>query len=106
MIDFSTPSQFKPDDASFYKKIRLSDYIILFISRNISDYHLNLIEEGFMDKWNSSTGEFLGDGEMKKDDISVVLASLAPLIVEISKLLNRDLSNNYHREKHMEISLV
>jgi len=65
MLDFSTPSQFKPADASFYKKIRLSDYVILCISQDISDYHLDLIEEGFLDKWNSSTGEFLGDGEMK-----------------------------------------
>jgi hypothetical protein len=49
----------------FYKKIRLSDYVIWCISRDISDFHLDMIEEGFLDKWNCSTGKLIGDGDMK-----------------------------------------
>jgi hypothetical protein len=49
----------------FYIKIRLPDYVLWGISRNISNYHLELNEEGFLDKWSRSTGKLLGDGQMK-----------------------------------------
>ena len=65
MLDFSFHSRFKTDDASFYEKITLNDYVFWRIGREISDFHLDLIEIGFLDKWNSSTGMYLGDGDMK-----------------------------------------
>lgn len=65
MLDFSFHSRFKTDDNIFYQKITLNDYVFLSLSRNISDSHLDLIEEAFLDKWNSSTGMYLGDGYIK-----------------------------------------
>lgn len=43
----------------------LNHYVIWCMEREISDDHLDLIEEAFLDKWNSSTGKPLGDGDMK-----------------------------------------
>ena len=45
--------------------MRIGDYVLWSINRDISVYHLDLIEEGFLDKWNCSTGEIIGDGDMK-----------------------------------------
>lgn len=65
MLDFSFHPRFKTDDVSFYEKITLNDYVILCIGREISDDHLDRIEEAFLDRWNKSTGMYLGDGDMK-----------------------------------------
>jgi hypothetical protein len=65
MLDFSFHSRFKTDDASFYQKMPLTDYVIWCLSRDISDDHLELIEAGFLDLWNISTGKYIGDGDMK-----------------------------------------
>jgi hypothetical protein len=62
MADYGTKHS---DSQLFYRHIRLNDYVVWSISKPISDFHLDIIEEGFLDKWNSSTGKIIGDGDMK-----------------------------------------
>ncbi len=33
--------------------------------KDISEEHLQAIEKGFLDKWNYSTGQIIGDGDTK-----------------------------------------
>lgn len=59
------PSSISPEDREFYKKMPLDHYVIWCLGREISEDHLDLIEEAFLDKWNNSTGKFMGDGDAK-----------------------------------------
>jgi len=78
---------FSSDDREFHKKMPLNHYVIWCLGREISEDHLDVIEEAFLDKWNSSTGKPLGDGEMKNHVYHYLEAK------ELEDYLSQDLVN-------------
>jgi len=75
-------------DIEFSKSLELKMFVVWTIGRRIPENHLLLIEEAFLDKWNNSVGQILGDGDCK-NHVYRYIESKDPIVFPSQELVDQ-----------------